>query len=139
MRQTCCDWNVSKLYSNWNYIELELRMFWIIEFEKFWQLCIILETLHYYWVRQRRNNVVIFNIEVHNVVKRRNNVVKMTISKKNQKNISNRIHRIQSFNYSFITSFTLLPILRRNTSKSTCKAEKFLKSSWKILHFKNLN
>ena len=36
-------------------------------------------------VRQRRNNVVIFNVEFYNVGKRRNNVVKMTASKKNKK------------------------------------------------------
>ena len=34
---------------------------------------------------QRRNNVVIFNVDFHNVGKRRNNVVKMTISKKKNK------------------------------------------------------
>ena len=51
-----------------------------------------------YKVIQRRNIVFIFNVEFHNVGKRRNNVVKMTISKKNnKKNISNRIHGIQSF------------------------------------------
>ena len=54
-------------------------------------------------VRQRRNKVVILNVEFHNVEKRRNNVVKMTISKKNQNKIaSNRTHGIQSFNYYFI-------------------------------------
>ena len=36
-------------------------------------------------VRQHLNNVVIFNVEFHNVGKRRNNVVKMTDSKKNKK------------------------------------------------------
>ena len=36
-------------------------------------------------VRQRRSNVVIFNVEFYNVGKRRNNVVKMTSSKKNKK------------------------------------------------------
>ena len=36
-------------------------------------------------VRQRRNNVVIFNVEFYNVCKRRNNAVKMTTSKKNKK------------------------------------------------------
>ena len=36
-------------------------------------------------VRQRRNNVVIFNVEFYNVGKRQNNVVKMTTSKKNKK------------------------------------------------------
>ena len=36
-------------------------------------------------VRQRRNNVVIFDVEFHNVGKRRNNVVKMTSSKENKK------------------------------------------------------
>ena len=51
-----------------------------------------------YKVRQRRNIVFIFNVEFHNVGKRRNNVVKITISKKNnKKNISSRIHGIQSF------------------------------------------
>ena len=35
-------------------------------------------------VRQRRNNVVIFNVEFYNVGKRRNNVLKMTISKQNK-------------------------------------------------------
>ena len=38
-------------------------------------------------VRQHLNNVVIFNVEFHNVGKRRNNVVKMTNSKKNKKKI----------------------------------------------------
>ena len=33
-------------------------------------------------VRQRRNNVVIFNVEFHNIDQRRNNVVNMTICKK---------------------------------------------------------
>ena len=62
--------------------------------------------------RQRRNNAVIFNVEFHNVGKRWHNIVKMTISKKNKnKNISNKIHGIQSFNYYFII-FTLLPMLR---------------------------
>ena len=37
-------------------------------------------------VRQRRNNVVIFNVEFYNVGKRQNNVVKMTTSKKNNNN-----------------------------------------------------
>ena len=36
-------------------------------------------------VRQRRNNVVIFHVEFHNIGQRWNNVVKTTISKKNQK------------------------------------------------------
>ena len=36
-------------------------------------------------IRQRGNNVVIFNVKFYNVVKRRNNVVKMTSSKKNKK------------------------------------------------------
>ena len=36
---------------------------------------------------QRRNNVVIFNVDFHNVGKRRNNVVKMTISKKNKRKL----------------------------------------------------
>ena len=36
-------------------------------------------------VRQRRNNVVTFNVEFYNVGKRRNNVVKMNASKKNKK------------------------------------------------------
>ena len=34
-----------KLYSNWNYIEFELKMFRITEFEKFWQILKILKTL----------------------------------------------------------------------------------------------
>ena len=51
-------------------------------------------------VSQRKNNFVIFSVEFHNVGKRQNNVVKMTISKKNnKKNISNRLHEIQSFNF----------------------------------------
>ena len=37
-------------------------------------------------VKQRRNNVVIFNVQFYNVGKRRNNVVKMTISKKKKTN-----------------------------------------------------
>ena len=36
-------------------------------------------------VRQRRNNVVTFNVEIYKVGKRRNNVVKMNASKKNKK------------------------------------------------------
>ena len=36
-------------------------------------------------VRQRRENVTIFNVVFYNVVKRRNNVVKMTTSKKNKR------------------------------------------------------
>ena len=38
-------------------------------------------------VRQRRNNVVTFNVEFYNVGKRRNNVVKMTAFKKNKKKL----------------------------------------------------
>ena len=38
-----------------------------------------------YNVRQRRNNVVIFNVEFHNVRQSRNSVVEMTIFKKNKK------------------------------------------------------
>ena len=78
-------------------------------------------------VRQRRNNVVIFNVEFHNVGKRRNNVVKMTISKKSKKIISNRIHSIQSFNYYFIIFFTLLPMLRGICRKVLANTRKFLK------------
>ena len=56
------------------------------------------------------------------------NVVKMTISKKsNSKNISNRIHGIQSFNFYFITFFSLLPILRRICQGVLAKPRKFLK------------
>ena len=36
-------------------------------------------------VRQRRENVFIFNVEFYNVGKRRNKVVKMTTSKKNKR------------------------------------------------------
>ena len=36
-------------------------------------------------VRQRRNNVVIFNVKFYNVGEGRNNVVKMTASKKTKK------------------------------------------------------
>ena len=38
-------------------------------------------------VRQRRNNVTIFDVEFY-VGKRRNNVVKMTASKKNKKKLT---------------------------------------------------
>ena len=66
--------------------------------------------------RQRRNNAVIFNVEFHNVGKRWHNIVKMTISKKNKnKNISNRIHEIQSFNYCFKSS-SLYPHVKTNMS-----------------------
>ena len=78
-------------------------------------------------VGQRRNNVVIFNVEFHNVGKRPNNIAKMTISKKNKnKNISNKILGIQSFNYYFII-FTLLPILRGICQRVLAKSRKFLK------------
>ena len=59
------------------------------------------------------NNVVLFNVDFHNVGQRRNNVAKMTILKKNTKNISKWIHLIQSFNCYFIIFFTLLRILRK--------------------------
>ena len=72
-------------------------------------------------VRQLWNNIVIFNVG-----KRRNNVLKMTVSKKNEKIISNRIHRIQSFNYYFLI-FTLLPMLRGICVKALAKQQKFLK------------
>ena len=39
-------------------------------------------------VRQRRNNVTIFDVEFYNVGKRRNNVVKMIASKKNKKKLT---------------------------------------------------
>ena len=76
-------------------------------------------------VRQRRNNVVTFNVEFYNVGKRRNNFAKMTAFKKNKKNISNRMHGIQSFNYFII--FTLLPMLRGIFRKVLGKPRKFLK------------
>ena len=38
-------------------------------------------------VKQRRNNVVILNVDFYNVGKRWNNVVKMTASKKNKKKL----------------------------------------------------
>ena len=83
------------------------------------------------WYEQRwqcRNNVVIFSVEFHNVGKRQNNVVNMTIFKKNKnKNISNRIHEIQSFNYYFIIFFSLLPMLRRIYRRVLAKSRKFLK------------
>ena len=44
------------------------------------------------WYEQRRNKIVIFNIEFHNIGKRRNNIVKMTNSgKKKQKKIITQI------------------------------------------------
>ena len=72
-------------------------------------------------IRQRQNNVLIFNVKFHNVVK-------MTISNKsNSKNISNRIRGIQSFNFYFITFFSLLPMLRRICLGVLAKPRKFLK------------
>ena len=76
-------------------------------------------------LRQRRSTVVIFSFEFYNIGKRRNNVVKMTFSKKNKK-ISNRIQRIQSFNYYFII-FTLLSMLRGICRRILAKPRKFLK------------
>ena len=67
-------------------------------------------------VRQRRSNVVIFNIEFHNVGQPRNNIVKKTISKTNKKIISSWIHWIPTFNYYFITFFTLFPTLQKKWS-----------------------
>ena len=77
-------------------------------------------------VRQRQNNVVIFNVEFYNVRKRRDNVVKITVSKKNKKKIiSNRIHGIQILNFYFLI-FTFLPMLK-GISRIDAKPRKFLK------------
>ena len=88
-------------------------------------------------IRQPRNNVAIFNVEFYSVGKRQNNVVKMTISKKNKnKNISNRIHGIQNFNY-FIIFFTLLPMLRGICRRVLAKPRKFLKDHEKYCIARN--
>ena len=71
-------------------------------------------------------NVVSFNVEFYNVGKSRKNVVKLTVSKKNKKNLSNRIHGIQSFNYNSII-FTLLPMLRGICRRVLAKPQKFMK------------
>ena len=78
-------------------------------------------------VRRSRNNVVIFNVQFYNVGKSRNNVVKMTISKNNKTNISNRMHEIQSFNCYFIIFFTLLPMLRGIWRRVLTRPRKFFK------------
>ena len=85
-------------------------------------------------VRQRRNNVTIFKVEFHNVVKRPNNVLKMTISKKNK----SKIFQIEYTEFKVLTTISQPSLYVKNMSKSTCKAEKIFKRSWKILHFKNL-
>ena len=78
-------------------------------------------------VRKHRNNFVIFQFEFHNVSKCRNNVEKVTISKKNkQKNVSNRIYGIQSFNYYFLIFFTLLLMLRGICRRVFTKPRKLL-------------
>ena len=81
-----------------------------------------------YNVRQRRNNVVIFDVEFHNVRQSRNSVVEMTIFKKNKKKIiSSWMHWIQSFNYYFIILLTLLPILSGIYLRIFAKPHKILK------------
>ena len=67
-------------------------------------------------VKQRRNNIVIFSVEFHNVGKPRNKVVKMTISKKNK-------------NKSFQIEYTEFKVLSFKVLR-TCKVvEKVLKRS----------
>ena len=74
-------------------------------------------------VKQRRNNVAIFNLEFYNV---ETTLWKWPFLKRTTKNISHRIHGIQSFNYYFII-FILLPMLRGICRRVLEKPRKFLK------------
>ena len=47
-------------------------------------------------IRQRRNNVVLLNVEFHNVGQRRKNVVEMTVFKKNQKSYHFKFNTLNS-------------------------------------------
>ena len=76
--------------------------------------------------RQRRNNVVIFNIESYNVGKRRNNIVKMTASKKTKTTLV-QIEYLELKVLTTISQSSLAPHVKRSMSKSTCKTAKVLK------------
>ena len=82
-------------------------------------------------LRQRGNNVVIFNIEFDNVGQHQNNVVNMTIFKKNKWYIGawNKNNLNQNImNSKFFLLFYNLPHFISHFKRNTCKATKIIKT-----------
>ena len=106
-------------------------VFWLIRRRDVGKLQINVETMYFNVdinnVRQRRNHVVILNVDMNNAGKRQNNAVKMSIFKKKKQIISNRIHKIRTFNYYFRIFFTLLPIVSWICRRVLARPRKFFK------------
>ena len=89
-------------------------------------------------VRQRQNNVVIFNVDFHNVGQRRNNVANMTIWKKIKCRFKNKIIFLIFKEYAGPKIFK--SILRGICKRIFTEPHKFLKhritkNIFKLFHF----
>ena len=78
-------------------------------------------------VRQRRNNIVIFNVNFHNVGQRQNNVANMTIWKKISLHSTAKQYFWASRNILDSKSSSILPILRGICKIIFVEPQKFLK------------
>ena len=97
------------------------------------------------------NNVVIFNVQFHNIGQCRNNVVNVTICKK-LKNKPGVGSKPLSFKYKFLiieypelkiltifsNLFHFILLFKRNLLKNICRATNILKTPWKYCITRNI-
>ena len=82
-----------------------------------------------YNVQQRWINVIIFNVDFHNVGQRQNNVANMTIWKKIEPRVKNKIMFLSFKEYAGLKILFFFPHFKRNISKNIRRASKILKTS----------